>query len=74
MSNKVYVVKYYVDCEMHGLDSIFEYKEDAERYAKMMTEKDADVDCHYSVHEEIVYNSDDKRESAEWWELKRLFI
>lgn len=74
MGNKVYAVKYYMDWETHGLDSIFKHKEDAEEYAKLMTEKDADVDCHYSVHEEIVYSSDDEVEVAEWWELKHLFI
>ena len=63
MSNKVYTVRYYIDWETHGLDSIFKYKEDAEKYAKMMTEKD--VNCHYSVREEMVYSSDDEREAAE---------
>ena len=57
MQDKVYVVNYYMDYETHGLHAIFKNKEDAEACVKIMTEYDADIDCHYNVHEEVVYSS-----------------
>ena len=65
MANKVYVVEYYMDYETHGLHAIFNNKEEAEKCAKIMTEKDADIDCHYAVYEELVHNSFDEKEVAE---------
>lgn len=62
MTNKVYVVEYYMDHETYGLHSIFNNKEEAEKCAKIMTEKDVDIDCHYTVYEELVYNSFDEKE------------
>ena len=63
MSNKVYVVEYYMDYETHGLHSIFNNKSDAEKCAKVMAENG--IDCHYSVREEIVYSSLDEWEVSE---------
>ena len=60
MQNKVYVVNYYMDYETHGLHAIFTNKEDAEAYAKIMTEYDADIGCHYDVYEEVIYSSLDE--------------
>lgn len=57
MSNKVYVVEYYMDYETHGLHAIFNNKEEAEKCAKIMTEKDADIDCQFDVYEEVIYSS-----------------
>lgn len=65
MSNKVYVVDYYMDYETHGLHAIFNNKEEAEKCAKIMTEKDADIDCHYTVYEEMIYSSLDEWEEEE---------
>lgn len=62
MSDKVYVVEYYMDHETHGLHLIFNNKEEAEKCAKIMTEKDADIDFHYTVYEELVYNSFENHE------------
>lgn len=64
MNSKVYIVSYYMDYETNGLQAIFKNEEDAEKYAKMMTEKDADIDCHYYVDEETVYNSLDESENT----------
>lgn len=36
MNNKVYTVRYYIDWETHGLDSIFKYKEDAEKLNEVL--------------------------------------
>ena len=58
--DKVYLVNYYMDYETHGIYAIFKSKEDAEACAKMMTEYDADIGCHYGVHEEVIYNSLDE--------------
>ena len=60
MQNKVYIVNYYMDYETHGLRAIFKNKEDAEEYAKIMTEYDADIDYHYDVYEEVIYSSLDE--------------
>jgi len=60
MSNKVYVVEYYMNYETYGQYAIFKNKEDAEKCAKIMTEKDADIDCHYTVYEELFYSSFDE--------------
>ena len=62
MQDKIYVVKYYMDYEVHGLYAIFKNKEDAEECAKIMTkyDADADIDCHYDVYEEVIYSSLDE--------------
>ena len=60
---KSYVVRYYIDYKNHGIDVIFNDKEVAEKHAKMMTEQDEDINCHYRVYEEIVYNPFDERRS-----------
>ena len=60
MQDKVYVVNYYLDYERHGLYAIFKNKEDAEACAKIMTEYDADIDCHYDVYESTIYKSLDE--------------
>ena len=65
VSNKVYVVEYYMDHETHGLHAIFKNKEDAEKCAKIMTEKDADIDCLFDVYEEVIYSSFEEWEEEE---------
>ena len=60
MGDKVYLVNYHMDYETHGLYAIFKNKEDAESCAKIMTECDEDIDCHYDVYEDIVYSSLDE--------------
>ena len=57
MINKVYVVKYYMDYETYGVHAIFKTKEDAVRYAEIMTEKEAYIDCQFDVYEEVIYGS-----------------
>jgi hypothetical protein len=49
-----------MDYETHGLYAIFKNKEDAEACAKIMTERDEDIDCHYDVYEEVIYSSLDE--------------
>ena len=60
MGDKVYLVNYYMDYETHGLQAIFKHRKDAEEYAKILEKKDEDIDCHYDVYEEIIYNSLDE--------------
>ena len=60
MQDKIYIVNYYMDYETHGLYAIFKNKEDAEACAKIMTEYDADIDCHYDVYEKAIYSSLDE--------------
>ena len=64
MSNKVYVVEYYVSYSTHGIHGIFKNKEDAVRCAKIMTEKEANVGCQYDIYEEVIYSS------FEEWEVR----
>ena len=64
MTGKVYTVEYYMDYETYGLYAIFNNKSDAEKCAKIMTEEHADIDCHYTVYEELVYSSFDE------WEVR----
>lgn len=59
MQDKVYVVNYCM-YDMDGILAIFKNKEDAESCAKIMTEYDADIDCHYDVYEEVIYSSLDE--------------
>ena len=59
MQDKVYVVNYYMH-DLDGIHAIFKNKEDAEACAKIMTEYDADIDCHYDVYEELIYSSLDE--------------
>ena len=66
MGSKVYSVKYYMDYETYGVHAIFQNKEDAVRHAEIMTEKNIDIDCHFTVCEEVVYSSlDELKEVAE---------
>ena len=66
MINKVYLVKYYMDYETYGVHAIFKTKEDAVRWAEIMAEKNIDIDCHFTVCEEVVYSSlDELKEVAE---------
>ena len=58
--HKVYLVNYYMDYGTHGLYAIFKNKEDAESCAKIMTECDEDIGCHYDVYESIIYKSLDE--------------
>lgn len=60
MQEKVYLVDYYMDYETHGVCAIFKNKEDAEAYAKIMTEYDDDFGFHYDVYEEVIYSSLDE--------------
>ena len=60
MQDKIYIVNYYMDYETHGLYAILKNKEDAEACAKIMTEYDTDIDCHYDVYEEVIYSSLDE--------------
>ena len=57
MTNKVYTVEYYMDYETHGVHAIFNNKSDAEECAKVMTEKEAYIDCQFDVYEEVIYGS-----------------
>ena len=59
MQDKVYVVNYYI-YDIEGIHAIFTNKEDAEAYAKIMTEYHADIDCHYDVCEKVIYSSLDE--------------
>lgn len=64
MTNKVYTVEYYMDHETNGLHAIFNNKAEAEKCAKVMTERYVDIDFHYTVYEEAVYSSFDELEVA----------
>ena len=56
MTNKVYLVRYYMDYSTYGVQAIFKNKEDAVRCAEIMT-KEADIDCQFYVREELIYGS-----------------
>ena len=58
--HKVYLVNYHMDYGTHGLYAIFKNKEDAESCAKILTERDEDIDCRYDVCESIIYKSSDE--------------
>ena len=58
--HKVYLVNYYMDYGSHGLYAIFKNKEDAESCAKILTERDKDIDCRYDVREDTIYKSLDE--------------
>ena len=58
--HKVYLVNYYMDYGSHGLYAIFKNKEDAESCARILTERDQDIDCHYDVYESTIYKSLDE--------------
>lgn len=58
--HKVYLVNYYMDYGTHGLYAIFKNKEDAEACAKILTERDEDIDCSYDVREDTIYRSLDE--------------
>ena len=58
--HKVYLVNYYMDYGSHGLYAIFKNKEDAEACAKILTERDKDIDCRYDVREDTIYKSLDE--------------
>lgn len=57
MSNKIYLVNYYVDYETRGIDAIFKNKEDALKYIEYAEELESDGFFSYNISEEILYDS-----------------
>lgn len=64
MTNKVYLVRYYMDYSTYGVQAIFKNKEDAVRCAEIMTEE-GHIGCKFYVCEEVIYGSLDEWEVAE---------